>query len=626
MLSEERTRWTKELFWAFGNHEPLAMYRRIGGRCTGGVEGGALYLEKWHSWYDSEESVRAIAEMGGNILHCRFYKGMGWEYEKKDFPAVRRFAERCRKAGIRVLAYVQYSTLYYEFMEEEIPHLADWAARSSTGAFIPYVSETHYFRWMPCVNSAGFVSYLKGIVSKAAEAGCFDGVMVDNWFAAQCRCGRCLALFREYLEKNCDPAEFGLPNFRHVRFPSEASIASQGELKDPLIIAALEFWAESNHRAMKALYDHAMTLRPDWIFAGNGGSPRTFAFFRERGLHLTFFRDCCNLLVAQTGNEPGIRNGSTVNRIREMMICELFGLPVYPLSDGDAGELSSADERNLLLARLFECRVWHGIAGDRMITTPDRGNMLNPELYERRKRMNTRFRELSEQYGAFLDGSEDARVGVLLSTASLKLSKESNGALLSWEELLMRKHIPFRPVLCGGAAAEGMENCRILIAAGQRCLSDKEVRILKNFPGTLIVDSSTGEYDERHRHRAENPFASPKFLHVEGIDSRQENDLWCQRIVFPSNGETLFQAFREILENGVRIQCDPGIRCRRVRTEDEVVIHFINYTGKALPLPEISGVETEIHWVSEAGNGGSRFSSWCMARWKSGAGTEKKTC
>lgn len=126
MLSEKRTRRTKASFRIFGNDESLAMYRRTGGRCSGGVEGGALHLEKWNSWCDSEENVRAIAETGGNILHCRF--------------------------------------------------------------------------------------------------------------------------------------------------PSEASTAAQTERKDPRIVAVPESCAEGSCRAVKTRYDHAMTLRPDRISAGNGGS------------------------------------------------------------------------------------------------------------------------------------------------------------------------------------------------------------------------------------------------------------------------------------------------------------------------------------------------------------------
>ncbi len=98
-------------FWTFGNHEPLNMYRRIGRNSTGGVPGGARWLADWHHWYDSEECAETMADLGLNILHCRCYKGLGWEEEKKDFPNVLSFARACRKRGITVLAYVQYSAV-----------------------------------------------------------------------------------------------------------------------------------------------------------------------------------------------------------------------------------------------------------------------------------------------------------------------------------------------------------------------------------------------------------------------------------------------------------------------------------------------------------------------------------
>ena len=34
------------MWWTFGNHEPVAMYRRVGNRTTGGIEGGALWLRE----------------------------------------------------------------------------------------------------------------------------------------------------------------------------------------------------------------------------------------------------------------------------------------------------------------------------------------------------------------------------------------------------------------------------------------------------------------------------------------------------------------------------------------------------------------------------------------------------
>ena len=76
--------------WTFGAHEPYTMYRRVGRHCTGGINGNAKWLKPWMDWFDAE-SPALMEDLGLNWLHCRFYKGMGWEVEKKDFPNVKRF-------------------------------------------------------------------------------------------------------------------------------------------------------------------------------------------------------------------------------------------------------------------------------------------------------------------------------------------------------------------------------------------------------------------------------------------------------------------------------------------------------------------------------------------------------
>ena len=70
--------------WTFGAHEPYTMYRRVGRHCTGGIDGNAEWVKPWLDWWDAE-SPKLMKELGLNWLHARFYKGMGWEVEKKDF-------------------------------------------------------------------------------------------------------------------------------------------------------------------------------------------------------------------------------------------------------------------------------------------------------------------------------------------------------------------------------------------------------------------------------------------------------------------------------------------------------------------------------------------------------------
>ena len=101
--------------WTFGAHEPYTMYRRVGTHCTGSIDGNALWVKDWLDWFD-EHAPEKMEELGLNFLHSRFYKGMGWEVEKADFPNVRKFVRNCHAHGVKTLAYVQFCTLYPEFM------------------------------------------------------------------------------------------------------------------------------------------------------------------------------------------------------------------------------------------------------------------------------------------------------------------------------------------------------------------------------------------------------------------------------------------------------------------------------------------------------------------------------
>jgi DNA-binding NarL/FixJ family response regulator len=98
------------------------MYRRVGRICTGAIEGNARWLKEWLDWWD-ESAPAKMREIGFNYLHSRFYKGMGWEIEKKDFPNVQKFVRNCHANGVKALAYVQFGTLYPELMRKEIPDM-----------------------------------------------------------------------------------------------------------------------------------------------------------------------------------------------------------------------------------------------------------------------------------------------------------------------------------------------------------------------------------------------------------------------------------------------------------------------------------------------------------------------
>ena len=57
--------------WTFGAHEPYTMYRRVGARCTGSIDGNAQWVRDWLDWFD-ENAPTKMEELGLNFIHSRF--------------------------------------------------------------------------------------------------------------------------------------------------------------------------------------------------------------------------------------------------------------------------------------------------------------------------------------------------------------------------------------------------------------------------------------------------------------------------------------------------------------------------------------------------------------------------
>ena len=283
--------------WTFGNHEPISMYRRTGCRTTGGIEGGARWLEDWHHWFDCEECTRTMKELGLNMLHSRFYKGMGWDYESRDFPNVKRFVQNCHKNDVRILAYIQFSTLYYETMLAEVTDLADWVAIDENGRKRTYHSN-QYWRWLPCINAPGFEPYLKKMIRIALEEGGFDGVMFDNCYAPPCYCERCTKLFREHLKRIPNPeARFGIPTVDYVLQPPPSGF---GEVQDPIYQEWLQFRCERMTALFRRLYEFSKECKPSTLFTGNVANLRRANVAASAALNITDLEHCFDIFVSQS--------------------------------------------------------------------------------------------------------------------------------------------------------------------------------------------------------------------------------------------------------------------------------------------------------------------------------------
>ena len=494
-------------FWTFGNHEPLNMYRRIGRNSTGGVPGGARWLADWHHWYDSDECAEKIANLGLNILHCRCYKGLGWEEEKKDFPNVVSFARACRKRGIKVLAYVQYSSLYPEIMRREIPNLIDWCQLDQNGKPQTYLDS--YWRWIPCPNRPGFLDYMDGILRRIVSSREFDGVMFDNTINYPCYCPECRAKFSEWLENK----NFDFLDPRFVELPpcdkKTETIGSKAEIMDPVIIEYIRFRHATIENAFKRFRTLIKSINPECIISANVPlMPRreNLVFYNVPTMRLAPLLD---VTLSQTGNEPSWNGKDTcITQQHEIKFANALQLRSVPLNDGDAG--NDAVAGGTYSGPLFESLFGNTVPMDRIIMKPVRGGALNRERIKARKPVIAKVKEFAEKYELILELPEYVPIGLLYSEDSCTFSQKAIEGYYLCEESLLRNHLPYRmiPVLGDQINEEELAACSVLILPNANCLSDKIVDVIRNFKGRLfLVGNENGLNDEDYRQRAELPFA-----------------------------------------------------------------------------------------------------------------------
>ena len=497
--------------WTFGAHEPYSMYRRIGRRTTGGIDGNARWVGQWLDWWD-EHAPEKMEELGLNFLHSRFYKGMGWEVEKKDFPNVQKFVRNCHAHGVKALAYVQFATVYQEMMKKEVPDIDTWASVGLDGEKNTYsvVISGCYYRWLPCVNCREWEDYLKRMCTIALMEGGFDGIMFDNVFGMPCYCSRCERLFREHLAFIKNPVErFGMDDLSDVVLPRIDVKWLQGsEIRDP-VLQAWQTWRSScMDGVMERLYAHIKSVKPDAIVSGNPSSYRARNMQVDRGQDMASLCRHFDLIIMQNGNSPKVLpNGRIVNRVRDLKFAQDIGQRIVALSDTDACERFPTPEGFLL--PMVEDLVFGGIPTDRTVISPAREKgFVSTAKFAFRKPLHDRFNAFAKSRRAELSAPTLRRVWLFYPTRSVYLSDGANQGVAAAEEILLRNHVPYGYLLSRPCETPKMPPAEdVLLVPGLVMLSDEEIDALVAWAksgGRLVVTGDSGRFDGWNAERFED--------------------------------------------------------------------------------------------------------------------------
>ena len=550
-LNKTKTLNSLDMRWTFGAHEPYTMYRRIGRRSTGDIDGNALWLGDWLNWWD-ENAPAAMEEMGFNWCHSRFYKGMGWEEEKKDFPNVQKFVRNCHKHDVNVLAYVQFGTLYPEAMKHEIPDLESWSGYGEDGAHHYYFG-SGYFRWMPCITCNEWVDYLKRICTIALTEGGFDGIMFDNFFAKPCYCARCEKHFNAYLCSLPDRKfRFGFDDLSQVSQPRLIEAACQPDRlrKDPVFQAWCDWRVTTLTDIARRLSEHIKSVKPDAVVSANISSYRRDNANVARGLALDLYEldRYFDLVLMQSSNFPGLmEKGEIHGRVRDMKMANARGKVCLHLCDEDSRETPETLRRYELV--LLEDTIFGGIPTDRSSMNPSRepGYLPKSRRATRKPILKRLNRQIAEHRAAFTAPSYQP-VKLFFSPTTIRYSADIDKALSAAEEILLRNRVPW-----GYAVSEGAKgftipsDCEVLILPGTLNLAEPEIAAVLDYAkkgGRLVVTGEAGRFDEIYAERFTSPLMDAlKALKLPNVVMRDEVDMlpyatlgWTYCIAPPKDG------------------------------------------------------------------------------------------
>ena len=577
-----------DMRWTFGAHEPYMMYRRVGRRCTGGIDGNARWLRPWLDWWDAE-SPKLMKELGLNWVHSRFYKGMGWEMEKRDLPNVKRFVANCHANGVRTLAYVQFSTCYPEIMRKEFPDIDSWAQIDENGKPRHYHDDS-YFRSMPCINCREWEENVKRMCTIALTEGGFDGIMFDNAFSYPCYCSRCEKAFNAYLCSLPDrEARFGFPDLTGVKLPHPAPTAVKGEIREPVVQAWTRWRTETLSAVYRRLRDHVKSIRSDAVVCANAQPFRSFSAPWRNSTDMVELAGILDLILGQNANYPAVEDGRIRCRIRDLQLSRELGTPVVALCDSDS-MMTPEQEKHYLLP-LYEDLVFGGVPTDRTIMnpTPVEG-FIDRDRLERRRPQLARFNALVKEQRSLFKAPVYRPIRLFYPTKEVQFSRRASTGLCAAEEIMIRRHLPWGYfVSTPEKPFEVPQGTEVIVVSDQVALSSAQTEALIAWAkrgGRLVVTGDSGRYDEFNAQYLTNPFLPqlkglPSVVCREKADAISPCDLgWGYKVGVPSDhGDALVADLAKAgLALPYAVENCPETTAVDVRTtSDGFVFHFVNY-------------------------------------------------
>jgi len=485
--------------WVWAGWETDRHYRRMG-RSGTPYFGRGQWTDDWRRRLESRETIQILADTGLNILVTHFYKGFGIEAEATEWPALQEFVAMAHEHDLRVIGYMQGSSIYYETLLAEQPQAMDWVARHRDGT--PQTWGGSYYRLRPCLTSEAYVDYMSDVIRLAHDRIGLDGIHIDNSYYRHCWCERCAAGFRLWLDERGDlDVRMGIASADHIQPPP--LMAGTENYSDPLAILWMQYGAQVRNIAYARLTSVARDVFPDSFVIGNPAFPRRSVYLPELGLDLHHEAGIFDALFAENGNLPAADQNQLVTQAEAYLFADAFGYQVFNTAwkTGENSALCPQTPGELWSVMAEEFSYHAVVPGNNWWLRPasDGDRMLMDDQSQAQAfiEMIRWFQSIHEEMDRS-QLSQWAEVALYIQPLTLSLAWHSDRTAMRIAiAALLRLRIPVVLAIAGEPVPASV---RTLLVLEQTCLSDQDMKQIAQFASQkdhhAVIMGKTGSFDE----------------------------------------------------------------------------------------------------------------------------------
>lgn len=471
-------------------------------------DGNPEWFTEMYKKQQSEEAVKALADLGVTMAVIHFFKGFGLKAEQEHMEDARKLTDLCHKYKIRVGVYIGSTIMYETFLLEE-PDAEKWFVPPYLGTPVRYGDQE--FRKLAYFMYPEYIDYIKKVMRIAIKDFGVDLLHFDNTSmrALPSVFQHPLAKkhFLEYLEHTYTEEErkkrFGFSNMAYVEPP--LGNHSFAVIDDPMVQEWMNFRCQLLAGFCEDINQYANQLNPDVAIEHNPstGFNGTNTMW-EQGIDYPRLLKQMDIAWTEDGSKPHITDdGILISKIRTYKGYTTLKNQVFTYTNENPLELAEA------MAFNRQCLGW---VGDML------AGLEIEEVYRRYIRF---YREHFEEFFQSVENVADVAVLRTYATMAHNVGRPYQSTLL-FEQTLIQGKILWDMIF--DQQLNDLSKYKVLILANQESLSDSQVEQIEAFVnqgGGVIITEHSSLYKPPHRRRAQ--FGLKNIMIEEAPEWTQEN-------------------------------------------------------------------------------------------------------